>query len=54
MIKFDDASGENTIEHNPDRHQRSDHPCRIIIIGGSGRTKNNKRITEANKSSTRY
>ena len=36
MINFDDATKENINEHNSNCLQISDHPYRILIIGGSG------------------
>ena len=36
MINFDDGAKENINEHNPNWPQISDHPYRILIIGGSG------------------
>ena len=40
MINYDDVTKENIKERNPDWPQTSDHPCRILIIGGprSGKT----------------
>ena len=35
MINFNDATKENIKEHNPNWLQIPDHPCRILIIGGS-------------------
>ena len=36
MINFNDATKENTKEHNPNLPQIPDHPYRISIIRGSG------------------
>ena len=36
MIKFDDVPKENIKEHNSNWPKISDHPYRILIIGGSG------------------
>ena len=36
MINFDEYTDENTIKHNPNVPYIPDHPCRILIIGGSG------------------
>ena len=33
MINFDDVKKENVKKQNP---KIPDHPCRILIIGGSG------------------
>ena len=41
MINFDDYSNENKTKHNPDWRYIPDHPCRILIIGGSGSGKTN-------------
>ena len=35
MINFDDYTNENKIEHNSKRPHISDHPYRILILGGS-------------------
>ena len=40
MINFDDVTKEN-IKNNPNRPQIPDHPCRILITGGSGSGKTN-------------
>ena len=36
MINFDDIAKENITEHNPNLSQIPDHPCKILISGGSG------------------
>ena len=36
MIDFDDVTNENKTEHNPEQLYIPGHPCRILIIGGSG------------------
>ena len=41
MINFDDYTNENLIEHNSKWHYISDHPYKILIIGGSGSGKTN-------------
>ena len=41
MINFDDARKEYIKKHNPNCPQIPDHPCRILIIGGSGSGKAN-------------
>ena len=41
MINFDDVTKENIKEPNPNWSQISDHPCRILIIRGSGSVKKN-------------
>ena len=41
MIHFDDYTNENKREHNPKWPYISDHPYRILIIGGSGSGKTN-------------
>ena len=41
MINFDDYTNENKSEHNSKWPHISDHPYRILIIGGSGSGKTN-------------
>ena len=41
MINFDDYTNENRTEHNSNWPYISDHPYRILIIGGSGSGKTN-------------
>ena len=41
MINFDEHTNKIKIEHNPNYPYISDHPCRILIIGGSGSGKTN-------------
>ena len=41
MIDFDDASNEYKAEHNLKWPYFSDHPYKILIIGGSGSGKVN-------------
>ena len=41
MINFDKYTNENKIKHNPNWPYISDHPYRILIIGGSGSGKTN-------------
>ena len=41
MINFDDYTNENKTEHNLNLPYISDHPYRILIIGGSGSGKTN-------------
>ena len=41
MINFGDYINENKIKHNPNWPYIPDHPCRILIIGGSGSGKTN-------------
>ena len=36
MINFDDYVSENRTEHNKNWPYIPDHPCRILIVGGSG------------------
>ena len=49
MINFDDVTKENIREHNPNRPQISDHPYRILIIGGSGSGKTNSLFNSINQ-----
>ena len=54
MINFDDYANENKAEHNLKWPYIPDHPCRILIIGGSGSGKTNgKNIEEYNISKKR-
>ena len=41
MINFDEYTNENRVKHNPNWPYIPDHPCRILIIGGSGSGKTN-------------
>ena len=41
MINFDDYVNENKTKHNKNWPYIPDHPCRILIIGGSGSGKTN-------------
>ena len=41
MINFDNYVNENKTEHNKNWPYIPDHPCRILIIGGSGSGKTN-------------
>ena len=41
MINFDEDTNENEINHNPNCPYISDHPYRILIIGGSRSGKTN-------------
>ena len=41
MINFDDYVNENKTVHNKNWPYIPDHPCRILIIGGSGSGKTN-------------
>ena len=41
MINFDEYTNENRIKHDPNWPYISDHPYRILIIGGSGTGKTN-------------
>ena len=41
MINFDDYVNEKKTEHNKNWPYIPDHPCRILIIGGSGSRKTN-------------
>ena len=44
MISYDDAAKENMNVHNSNWPQISDHPYKILIIGGSGSGKANALI----------
>ena len=41
MINFDEFTKGNIKEHNPNWPENLDHPCKILIIGGSGSGKTN-------------
>ena len=41
MINFDDVTKENIKKHNSYWQQIPDHPCQILIIGGSRSWKTN-------------
>ena len=41
MINLDDITNENNKEHNEKWPYIHGHPCRILIIGGSGSGKTN-------------
>ena len=41
MINFDKHTNENKTEHNSKWVYIPDHPCRILIIGGSASGKTN-------------
>ena len=41
MINFDECTNENKRKHNLNWPCISDHPCRLLIIGGSGSGKTN-------------
>ena len=41
LVNFDDYNNKNKTEHNSKWSQISDHPYRILIIGGSGSGKTN-------------
>ena len=45
MINFDDVTTENIKEPNLNWPQTSDHPCRILVIGGSRSGKTNSLIS---------
>ena len=41
MINFEDYTSENKINRNPNWPYISDHPYRILTVGGSGSGKTN-------------
>ena len=41
MINFDDYNNENKTEYNPKWPYIPDHPCKILIVGGSRSGKTN-------------
>ena len=48
MIHFDNYTNENKTEHNSKWPYIPDHPCRILIIGGSGSGKTNSLLNLIN------
>ena len=53
MINFDNYTDENKTEHNLDWPYMPDHPCRILIVGGSVSGKKKCKF-EFNKQLVRY
>ena len=51
MISFDDYPNENKTQHNSNWPYISDHPYRILIIGGSGSGKTNALLNLVNTQS---
>ena len=51
MINVDDYANENKTEHNENWPYISDHPYRILIIGGSGSEKTNALLNLINTQS---
>ena len=49
MINLDSITNENNIEHNEKWPYIPDHPCKILIIGGSGSGKTNALINLINE-----
>ena len=49
MINLDSITNENNTEHNEKWPYIPDHPCRILIIGGSGSEKTNALINLINE-----
>ena len=41
MINFDNITKENIRKHSPNWSRVPDHPCKILIVGGSGSGKTN-------------
>ena len=41
MFNFDEITKEDIKEHNPNWQDIPDHPCRILIVEGSGSGKAN-------------
>ena len=48
MTNFDDYINESKIEHNSKWPYIPDHPCRILIVGGSGSGKTNSLLNLIN------
>ena len=53
MINLDDYTNENKKKHNSKWPYIPGHPCRILIVGGSG-SGGKKCIIKFNKQSARY
>ena len=51
MINFDVVVKENIKEHNPNRPKITDHPYRILIIGGPGSGKAKSLFNQINQQS---
>ena len=51
MINFDNYTNENKTEHNLKWPCIPDHPCRILIVGGSGSGKTNALLNLINSQS---
>ena len=51
MINFEDYANENKTEHNSKWQYITDHPCRILIIGGSESGKTNALLNLMNNQS---
>ena len=51
MINFDNYTNENKTEHNLKWPYIPDHPCRILIVGGSGSGKTNALLNLINSQS---
>ena len=49
MINLDSTTNENNKEHNEKWTYIPDHPCRILIIGGSGSRKTNPLLNLINE-----
>ena len=49
MINFDDYTNEKETQHNPNWSSIPDHPCRILIIGGSRSGKTTALLNLVNK-----
>ena len=48
MINFDNYTNENKTEHNSNWPYIPDHPCKILIVGGSGSGKTNALLSLIN------
>ena len=54
MINFDDYVNENRTEHNKNWPYIPDHPCRLLIIGGSGSEKTNTYVIKFNRKPAKH
>ena len=49
MLNFDYIAKDDIKEHNPNWPEIPDHPCRILIVGGSGSGKTNALLSLISK-----
>ena len=54
MFHFDYITKEDIKEHNPNLIEISDHPYRILLVGGSGSGKTNLLLNLTNKENINF